>query len=235
MKLKLKLVLVVAVLALFASVGTALAATLQKSPLHEFFDSSGTAIVDPQDIAKSEAKLIRRKDSVTIQVNTNSLPPGAYTNWWVIFNNPGNCNGGTAPLLCGLADLSNTVVFPATEPPRQLTGASVFWAAGGVTNKKGKAHFKARLEEGGIPDDLNDLDNSDPDDQVRISNGNGLGDAQSSEVHYILRYHGPASDDPDELESQITTINGLCDQFNQGPPVVGCYDPQAVGFLATGP
>ena len=173
--------LIVAVIALFASVATVLAATNQHAKTHEFSDAFGVLIPDPQDINGSSARLTRGDNSVSISVNTTGLPVGAYTTWWVIWNNTAECGGGAAPLLCGAADLGS----PSN---------SVFFASGGVTNRNGVGNFGATLNEGGIPGDLNDLPNSNPDDQVRISNGNGLGDAQTAEVHYIIRYHGPASD-----------------------------------------
>ncbi len=214
MKFKFKWVLILAVIALFASVTTVLANTNQLAKMHEFFGDDGAPIVDPQDIDRSTVVLIRGKDGVQINVTTSELPVGAYTNWWIIWNDPeADCTSGDAPLLCGLGDISK---------------ASVFFATGGVTNNNGDAHFRAALDEGGIPAGLNDLDNSNELDQVRIDNG-GLGDAQTAEIHYIIRYHGPASEDPDDLAKQTSTINFLCGTV---VPLGACFDPQALGFVA---
>lgn len=211
------MVLIIAVIAMFASVTTVLAATNQHSKLQEFADDTGTLIVDPQDIKGSSAKLTRGEDSVTISIKTTRLPVGAYTNWWVIWNDTSECGDGAAPLLCGLGDLGS----PSN---------SVFFASGGVTNSNGVGHFGATLEEGGIPAGLfDDGDNTDELDQVRVANGGGLGDAQTSEVHYIIRYHGPADPDPVELMKQTSTINYLCGTV---VPLGKCWDPQAVGFVA---
>ena len=110
---------------------------------------------------------------------------------------------------------------------------SVFFASGGVTNSNGVGHFGATLAVGPIPVGLVNLDNADPDDQVRVTNGGCLVDAQDTEVHYIIRYHGAADADPAVLLKQVTTIGGSCGTVVQIGG--GCYDPQAVGFPATGP
>ena len=57
--------------------------------------------------------LHRGKDWISYNIHTTGLPAGAYTNWWVIFNNPDGCDGE-----CGLSDLA-----PGNP--------SVFWATGG--------------------------------------------------------------------------------------------------------
>lgn len=211
MKFNVKLTLIIATIALFSSIGTVLAASNQHHKLHELSDTTNTNIVDPQDINGSQAKLTRGDDSVTISVNTTGLPVGAYTTWWVIWNDTAECNDGTAPLLCGAGDLGSA-------------SNSVFFASGGVTNRNGVGHFGATVAENVLPND-----DATPNEQVRVANGGGLGDAQTSEVHYILRYHGPASDDPDDLVLQTTTFSGLCDDVE---PNNVCYDPQAVGFVA---
>ena len=213
MKLKIKLVLIVAVLALFASVATVLAANNQHAKMMEF---AGPTATPGTVINGSQAKLTRGDGEIWITVKTTELPVGAYSNWWVIWNDPGSCTEGNAPLLCGGGD----IVLGQGD-------VSIFWAAGGVTNRNGVGHFSAHLEEGPVPAGLFDGDNAtDPADQVRIP-GNGLVSAQASEVHYIIRYHGPAQSDPVDLASQTDTIGGFCDTTDTGD----CYDPQATGFL----
>jgi hypothetical protein len=42
--------------------------------------------VDPEVIKGSSVKLSRDDEGISITAKTNGLHPGAYTNWWVIFN-----------------------------------------------------------------------------------------------------------------------------------------------------
>ena len=57
-----------------------------------------------------------------------------------------------------------------------------------------------------------------------------------AEVHLIIKYHGPASDDPYTLHDQVTTLLGSCESgeanaFDTGGPFgIQCFDPQAVAF-----
>ena len=84
-----------------------------------------------------------RRGSNWIQANalTSGLPPGAYTMWWVIFNNPSSCISPIPGLsLCGEADLGN----PAAE-------TSIFWADGNIVTANGLGAFSAQVAVG---DDL---------------------------------------------------------------------------------
>jgi hypothetical protein len=167
---------------------------------------------DSSTVDGSSAKLTRGDSAVWIRVNTTELPPGTYTNWWVVFNNPSACAGG-----CGADDFGNPEV-----------AASVFFATGGIVGQDGVGHFQAHLEEGaGVP-------------QLpgQTFFGPGLLDAQGAEIHYILRYHGPASSDPDLLQKQISTSYGGCTPLLPAfPPdpvpahqIYPCYDPQATAL-----
>ncbi|MGH9370762.1 MAG: hypothetical protein ACRD15_04450 [Vicinamibacterales bacterium] len=101
--------------------------------------------------------------------------------------------------------------------------ASVIWATGGLVGDNGVGHFDAHLEVGVLP--------ALPG---QIAFGPGLLDAQNAEIHYVLKYHGPAAADPAILQKQITTIYGGCSGGpGQAPdPVVAhrlfpCFDIQA--------
>lgn len=166
----------------------------------------------------SSVKLTRTEDEIWLRINAAGLIPGAYTNWWVIFNNPEECASNPCD---GPVDLPNPDV-----------GGAVFFAAGGIVGDDGVAKFRAHLEEGveagGIPDEI-----------LVPNGGNGLTDAQGAEIHYILRYHGPAVEgNPDLLMKQLNTSNGGCmipnppNPFQPPDPVVAdrifqCYDPYA--------
>lgn len=153
------------------------------------------------------ATLTRGRDWIKANIKTSGLPAGAYTVWWVVFDAPAGCSQS-----CGEDDLLN--------PDANV---SIFWATGGVVHRGGTASFKARHE---IGDDL-----GEPGTQHIL--GDGSIDPSRTEIHNIIKYHGPASDDPDTLYSQTHTLRGGCDQganaVDLGEPFgVQCFDPQAV-------
>lgn len=159
------------------------------------FDASTPPFIGPT-VEGSSAKLQRSEDAIWIKINTTQLPAGAYTVWAVIFNNPENCAGGVGN--CAPAD----VPIPAVN-------ASVFWATGGPVGDTGVGHADIFIEEGTPPG--------------QVLRGPGLVDAENAEVHLIVRYHGPVSDDPAIAEAQTTTVGGGCNLFP-------CYEPQAARF-----
>lgn len=151
--------------------------------------------------------LKREDDELSYKIKTSGLPPGAYTNWWVIFNNPENCIDG-----CDVPDLFNPAV-----------NASVFWATGGIVGADGKAKFEAEIEIGELP--------TDHPDQIFAGLDLGLTNPMGAEVHIIIKYHGPVAEDEHDRWLQTHTLTGLCDTganaFNLGPPFgVQCFDPQ---------
>jgi hypothetical protein len=162
--------------------------------------SDGTVIGSPT-IKGSSAKLTRGDGVVWIRINTTRLPAGAYTNWWVIFNNPDACG----PPGCGGKDFPFNGGDPAVD-------ASVLFATGGVVTDNGVGHFRAHLEE----DDLSG----------EVLFGPGLTTADGAEIHIIVRYHGPAGAG-DVLTAQTTTFGGGCSNVPNPYPIFPCYDPQA--------
>ena len=189
------------------------------------FEIASELIGDLATITGSSAKLTRAEDALSIRINTTELEAGAYTVWWVIFNNVENCaaypDGGCNPFV----DLANPDVHGA-----------VFFATGGVVKDNGIGHFRAHLETNFEPEDSGNRD------KVLISNGGlGLQNPQSAEVHIALRFHGPAAlGNPDLLMKQIETSSGGCNNgifFVPQDPVAadrlfGCYDPQVAVFLS---
>jgi hypothetical protein len=161
---------------------------------------------------RGRATLKRGEDWIQVNIKTSGLPPGAYTVWWVIFNNPAGCS---TP--CGLDDVLN----PAAA-------VSVFWATGKVVKENGIANFHDRYT---IGDDL-----GFPGTQHSLGGEGDFLDPQTAEIHNIIKYHGPASDDPDVLYDQTHTLLGSCfvnaNAHDFGPPFgVQCFDPQAVAHL----
>lgn len=154
---------------------------------------------------KNAFSMLRRgKDWIKYKLHTNGLPPGAYTNWFIIFNNPENCDGD-----CDDTDIGN----PATN-------ASVFWATGGIVHHNGVGNFSSKVRIGEISED--------PRQHIL---GPGLLNPETAEVHIIIKYHGLPSEDPEELWLQTHTLTGLCEEganaVDLGPPLgLQCFDPQ---------
>jgi hypothetical protein len=201
-----------------AGAATYAANSVSHTKLVRFFAAQAVP-ADGSTVNGSSATLKRGESAVWVRVNTTELLPGAYTNWWVIFNNPSAC---TDP--CDLDDLFNLTQRAAVQ-------SSVLFAAGGVVRHTGVGHFVAHLEEGVLP--------TGPG---QVGFGPGLLNAEGAEIHYLIRYHGPASADPTILQKQTTHIAGGC--FNLPPQESGqpgndpveahrlfpCYDIQAAMF-----
>ena len=161
--------------------------------------SDGSLLAGPV-IRGSSAKLTRGDGLVWLRINTTGLPAGAYTLWWVIFNNPDACGADG----CTGGDFGNPAV-----------AASALFATGGVVLENGIGHFRAHLEE------------NDPPGQVLF--GPGLVTASGAEIHIIVRYHGPAGTG-DLLTAQTTTFGGGCMGMDPIYPIFPCYDPQATAL-----
>ena len=129
------------------------------------------------------------------------LLQGAYTNWWVILNDPSQCPNNE----CTLADVFTN---PASKP-------SVFWATGGIVQSNGVGNFWAKISEGQASGGV---------EPFLI--GMGLEDAANAAVFVIIKYHGPASNDPGELFLQTHSVVGLCDDRANALPDGNCFDPQ---------
>ena len=64
----------------------------------------------------------------------------------------------------------------------------------------------------------------------------GLLNPAGAHVHNIVKYHGPASNDPVSLDGQLTTILGSCalgaNAVDLGIPFgIQCFDPQVAVHL----
>jgi hypothetical protein len=132
--------------------------------------------------------MTRDKTGVEASVSTTGLSPaGAYSWWWVVFNNPQYCVDG-----CGLDDLPPGTVPPAAGDPR--VRASLLWGGGFVSDSSGSGFAIARLERG------------QPPGEVRF--GPGLWNVEQAELHIVLRTHGPAT--AGEVAAQIGAFDGGC-------------------------
>ncbi len=180
---------------------------LQRSSVYTFQDQ-GTPIPpeERERIRFAVSKLRRSTDDVCMTVITRDLEPGAYTNWWVIFNNPDQCGDGSRGFgkgFCSADDLSN----PAVEP-------SIIWGAGGLVGPDGAGYFNNCIEVGGAPGE--------------IISGQGLLN-YNAEIHVLIRTHDTAAyDNPLVLGEQLTTLAGGCGSLDPSGVERACSDPQVV-------
>ena len=168
---------------------TANKAAHASSSVHWFEDGS--------EIEGAEATLLRTRNNVRMTIKTQDLDPHhTYTIWWVIFNNPEECENG-----CGEPDLFNDDV-----------GGSVLYAAGPVIGANGKGNFTGSLRTGDISGcqapwsafDLGLIGGEGELDMCR----DGLVDPQSAEIHLVVRTHGEKI--PGMVNEQINTFAGGC-------------------------
>lgn len=172
----------------------------------DFFAPTGTSF----------ATLKRGKNYIQFNIHTTGLPQGAYTVWYVIFNDPSICT--TANPAGGACDLPD------------LLGAKtgIVWATGGIVQANGIGNFQDRIYVG------------ENRDETAFRGGDlasPLASPDGAEVHLIIKYHGLAANDPDVLYSQTHTLIGNCgadegaNSYYAGPLfMIQCFDPQVAIF-----
>ena len=166
--------------------------------------------------AGATAKLTRNDTGVTMNMHTSNLEPGvAYTNWWVVFNNPDACLFAT-----GIAgDCGEGDIFLPNGTPNfaqwDAAQISVLFATGHVIGGNGVGNFSAHLSE---------------NDTSGAVFGFGLTTAEEAEIHIIVRSHGEPI--PGMVADQIHTLNGGCTPATGGTVVDGndCADHQFAIF-----
>ena len=164
--------------------------------------------MNPQ--ARGSSDLVRTVENVSMNIDTTDFPIGAYSVWWVIFNNPAGCSDGE----CG----ENDVLPPPSTPEVEV---SPVWATGGIVGPDRGGHFSARL---GVGKDAA---------PGQIIFGDALTNPMGAEIHMIVRYHGPARwDDPEALLSQMSTFQGYCTPASSlgvgtDESAFSCFEPQA--------
>lgn len=98
----------------------------------------------------------------------------------------------------GLQPGAYSVWWIITNTPGEGDGnPSTLWAAGQVVEADGQLKLNFKLKVGETPG--------------LVLSGNGLTHPFGANVMLLSKYHGPASDDPDELEQQLGTPNYGCD------------------------
>jgi hypothetical protein len=189
------------------------AASKDSTPVFDLQDHGGVFVMNPKTRGSSD--LVRTVDNISMNIDTTDLPIGAYSVWWVIFNNPAGCSDG----VCG----ENDVLPP---PGTAEAEVSVLWATGGIVGPDRGGHFSARLGVG--------KDNA----PGQIIFGDGLTNSMGSEVHMIVRYHGPARwDDAEALKSQMHSFQGFCTPASSlgvgtDESAFSCFEPQAAMHMA---
>ena len=188
------------------------AAGKDSTAVFDLQDHGGVFVMNPQTRGSSD--LVRTVDNISMNIDTTDLLIGAYTVWWVIFNNPAGCSDGE----CG----ENDVLPPLVNPEAEV---SVLLATGGMVGPDRSGHFSARL---GVGKDAA---------PGQVLWGDGVTDPMDAEVHIIVRYHGPAKwDDAKTLKSQMYSFQGFCtpaSSFDIGTDenAFSCYEPQATMHL----
>lgn len=161
--------------------------------------------------------LHRNKNGITANFKATGLHPGAYTIWWVIWNNPQQC---ATPGECNDGDFATPVEV----------GVEVMYAGGHVVGQNGKGNFSAHLNAGDdTPESMNTAFG------FPSVGGLAIGNTFDSEIHIVLRTHGPAV--PRVVNEQISSYRGGCDNpflydpFTVYPNVIGeCADIAAAVF-----
>lgn len=160
---------------LAAAPALAAGATTQTADLLTFADLSDVG----------DAWLLRTPDGVSARARVDELAPGAYTVWWVVWNNPAACGADG----CTDADFGD----PAVD-------VDIGFATGSLAGGDGPTTFAAHLSEG---EDLSGFPT-----ELGITSDSGLLDAEGAEVHLVIRSHGEKI--PGLVDEMIRTFNAGC-------------------------
>jgi hypothetical protein len=205
----------------------ATAAARDNSPL--FFFEDGTH-------AGGQSSLVRNGElgMVSAHIKASHLTPGnAYTYWWVVFNDPSQCNGPDgdpegAPE-CGENDIFDFDVENDGVPfdLAQITAARIVVLGGNgeIANNGGHATFTGALfEDSSLGHDVL----LGPGGVFDFGNEWFLEDAMTAEIHIVARNHGPAQSGAD-LAEQLHIFGGNCTPASSGGAGTGafvCVDEQ---------
>jgi len=156
------------------------------------------------------------------------------TMWWVIFNKPSECTGGSmnpGEPTCGLSDVMNNSEEGTNSPQISIINAS-----GGIPNKNGFLRMAAVIYE--TQCDL-DLDSSSGNGHYlwggppNLSQGTKYGlcpaPGEQSELHIVIRDHGPPTEN--ELWQMTRFTDPSCSV--EGGPGNLCADSGVVAFPAS--
>jgi hypothetical protein len=171
---------------------------------------------DGMPVEGARSSLLRNASGLRMTINTTNLPSGdTFTIWWVIFNNPENCEHPIEGLMaCSEEDLFTESV-----------GTSVLYAAGNIVGGNSKSNFASSVR-------INDLKGCQaPFDAFGLCR-DGLVNPYGAEVHFVVRSHGPKI--PGMVNEQIGTFAGGCTpetSFGAGDGPNACNDLQFGIFM----
>lgn len=186
-----KLIILGAALGVLAAMGLAITASAANSykvvPVVKFNTTEVVPFAGAQ-LARTDSAVSGFIYSVGVQ------PSSVYTLWWVVFNNPAGCDGP-----CDLPDVLAAVGENANNNPANI---GVFYGGGKQVGVIGAVGFGATLREG--------------DKSYCVAAGDGpfaalcnpLVDANTAEVHLVVRTHGAMV--PGQLQSQMSKFTGGC-------------------------
>ena len=177
---------------LLVSLSTGLLAVLVGLPLSASADGYGHGQTFQAEnvfnfdgsVANGAMLMTRGKNGVKVSISTTGLLySGTYTVWWVIWNDPSQCNGA-----CGDEDADFGV-----------PGNAVVYAGGFLADAQGSANVNVHLKAGDLPDGY------DAVIPGKLDKGNGFG----AEIHVVLRTHSAPI--PGRVAEQISTFFGACE------------------------
>jgi len=188
--------------------------------------ASAPAIVTQSGIAEypgsgtgvsGTATLTRSPGGLAIDLAIDGLMAGSsYTVWWVLFDNPGACEGNG----CGAEGVFDDD-FGRPQVHATAVNATGFVATSGTNAVQ--AHL-ARHDVGG--------------NQVIVGDPSGVDNPYQAQVNLVIRNHGPAESDPAALHEQLNLFQGHCNLTDPVPPFDeiedGCLDSGVAAFLPPG-
>lgn len=156
----------------------------------------------------------------------------AVTMWWVLFNKPSACTTNPAgPIHCGIQDVMANAVAETNDPD-----IAIIHASGGISDRSGDLRLVGTMyKTDSCALDLGDATGSGDHytfggpPSLYTVNGSSKGycpaTGEETEVHIVLRDHGPVTDDK---ILQLTRFTDPSCAQNGGPNL--CVDNGAVAF-----
>jgi len=157
------------------------------------------------------SRLVRRHDSLAVNVETFDLEPGVYTAWMLIFNKPNKC----AQQPCSF--IPDLLTSGEGGEVNVETGAAAFRIGQDIVGEDGVLNLSSYLEKNGpeLPGSL----------------FGEISRPLTAQVNIIIKTHGDLvgtinSEIIENLVIQLHSVDGLCTfNFPNNPPPF-CPDPQ---------
>lgn len=150
-------------------------------------------------VAVGSSRLVRTPNGISFNLSTTDLTPDhAYTLWFVVFNEPGQC---AVPHECAPDDVVNDAAKP-----------DLIYATGRIASGSEAATFAGRVAVGDTAASINR--------PVGLPSY-GLLEPYDAEVHLAVHHHGAKL--PEFMPDMIMTIDGGCS--DAGVPAAGVMSP----------